>query len=128
MKNEWYEIAVSYTDEGGTETIESKYDLEDALKFAENTNVINDDDIDFIFIDKWYAHGEEKQSFEDYAFKTIRFNKNQEEEVWLYPNDLGEDLIINIFDGNQINIYSLPENWRKLSKITSIHNLMIEKQ
>ena len=54
MKNEWYEIAVSYTDDGGTESIESKDTLEEALKFANSTDRIKDDDVGFIFIDKWY--------------------------------------------------------------------------
>ena len=48
---QWYEVALSYTQEGGTETIQSFKNLEQAKRFA--NNVILLDDIDFVFIDKW---------------------------------------------------------------------------
>ena len=128
MKNEWYEIAVSYTDDGGTESVESKDTLVEAIKFVANCDEFKWDEVEFMFIDRWWCDAD-KYSNTKFDEPAIVFNKKEMEweEQWLYPDDLGEDLVINIFDGNQINIYTLPENWRRLSKITSIHNLMIEK-
>ena len=74
-KNEWYEIAVSYTDDGGTESIESKDTLEEALKFANSTDRIKDDDVEFIFIDKWYSEDGEYAYREDDDFKVIIIDK-----------------------------------------------------
>ena len=127
MKNEWYEIAVSYIDDGGTESVESKDTLAEAIKFVANCDEFKWDEVEFMFIDRWWCDAD-KYSNTKFDEPAIIFNKKQEDEIWLYPDDLGEDLVINIFDGNQINIYTLPENWRKLSQITSIHNLMMEKQ
>ena len=125
MKNEWYEIAVSYIDDGGTESVESKDTLAEAIKFVANCDEFKWDEVEFMFIDRWWCDTD-KYSNTKFDEPAIVFNKKEMEweEQWLYPDDLGEDLVINIFDGNQINIYTLPENWRKLSKITSIHNLM----
>ena len=55
MKNEWYEIAVSYTDDGGTESIESKDTLEEAIAYAKNCDALEREYVDSLFIDKWYS-------------------------------------------------------------------------
>ena len=71
MKNEWYEIAVSYTDDGGTETIESKDSLKEAITYAENCDELKLDDVEFIFIDRWYydkdKYGDENHRYEESA-------------------------------------------------------------
>ena len=71
MKNEWYEIAVSYTDEGGTETIESKYTLEEAIAYAKNCDELKWDEVKFMFIDRWYCdtdkYGEQNLKFDEPA-------------------------------------------------------------
>ena len=71
MKNEWYEIAVSYTDDGGTETIESKYTLEEAIAYAKNCDELNWDEVEFMFIDRWYydidKYGDENHRYDEPA-------------------------------------------------------------
>ena len=68
---EWYEIAVSYTDEGGTETIESKYTLEEAIAYAKNCDELKWDEVQFMFIDRWYCdtdkYGEQNLQFDEPA-------------------------------------------------------------
>ena len=54
-KNEWYEIAVSYTDDGGTESIESKDTLEEAIAYAKNCDELKWDEVEFMFIDRWWC-------------------------------------------------------------------------
>jgi len=56
-------------------------------------------------------------------------------DIWLYPEDLNQDLVINICaDEGEImtNTYSLPENWRDLvtndkgkDGKQSIHDIMV---
>ena len=76
---EWYEVAVSYTEDGSTETIESYDTLEEAKEFANKTSIINEEHIDFIFIDKWYdadvlsEYGGDARMDDD--FKVIYINK-----------------------------------------------------
>ena len=71
MKNEWYEIAVSYTDDGGTETIESKNTLEEAISHAKNCDELNWDEVEFMFIDRWYydidKYGDENHRYDEPA-------------------------------------------------------------
>ena len=91
MKNIWYEIAFSYKNDGGTETIETSDTLEGA-------KVIVDDlfgmkrastlkDVDIVFIDRWYCEndgsGGKDRSFEPIIYKTkdieIVFSDDDEE-------------------------------------------------
>jgi hypothetical protein len=51
IQAEWYEVAVSYIEDGGTETIESFYKLDDAKKFVKTYKM--GEHIEFLFIDKW---------------------------------------------------------------------------
>ena len=71
MKSEWYEIAVSYTDDGGTESIESKDTLEEAIAYAKNCDELKWDDVKFVFIDRWYyepdKYGEQNQKYDEPA-------------------------------------------------------------
>ena len=71
MKNEWYEIAVSYTDDGGTESIESKDTLEEAIAYAKNCDELKWDDVKFVFIDRWYydidKYGDENYRYDEPA-------------------------------------------------------------
>lgn len=69
MKTTWFEIAVSYTDEGGTETIESKDSLEDAIVYAESCDELKWDYVDFVFIDKWYY------DISKYGDENLRYNE-----------------------------------------------------
>jgi len=52
-KETWYEIAESYTDDGGTMTIESTDTLEEAKECASNYDFSAEPNVYFIFIDKW---------------------------------------------------------------------------
>ena len=61
MNDEWYEVAVSYKDNHGTETISTFDKLKDAKEYAKNPNDFSEsfmelwEEVDFIFIDKWYT-------------------------------------------------------------------------
>ena len=55
LQEEWYEVAVSYTDNGGTETIHSTDHKWSAVTYAREYSKTKDEGIDFVFIDKWYT-------------------------------------------------------------------------
>jgi len=61
-------------------------------------------------------------------------------DKWLYPEDLGIDLVINLFtheldDEVYMDIYALPPNWKKIVTQNrgkdgkpSIHDIMVAKE
>jgi len=96
ITSNWYEVGVSYKNDGGTETIASEQMLRKAMKIGTNLKEFLADtgsqyghdlmrEIDFVFIDKWWCEvevvkvdkeGNPKQwmfsdSFKDEYFKTI---------------------------------------------------------
>tara|TARA_Y100000310_G_C20501580_1_gene724265 strand:- start:265 stop:492 length:228 start_codon:yes stop_codon:yes gene_type:complete len=52
---QWYEIAVSWKDDGGTQTIECMDNLNQAMDYARTCSELKESDVDFVFIDKWYT-------------------------------------------------------------------------
>jgi len=52
---EWYEVAVSYVDNCGTETIATFDKLKDAKQYIIKEDILSWDSIEFAFIDKWYT-------------------------------------------------------------------------
>ena len=77
----WYEVAVSYVDDGNTETIATFDTLEKAKKYALNPYDLKElttdgDVVNFIFIDKWYAE-EGGSAFKDYSFDAIIYKENK---------------------------------------------------
>ena len=79
MKTEWYEIAVSYTDEGGTESIESKDTLVEAIKFVANCDEFKWDEVEFMFIDRWWCDAD-KYSNTKFDEPAIIINKETKYE------------------------------------------------
>ncbi len=73
IQSEWYEVAVSYIEEG-TETIESFKTLEQAKRFANKYDM--DKDIEFLFIDKWKFNYDTLQSDKVSDFNSLIY-KNQ---------------------------------------------------
>jgi hypothetical protein len=74
-KEVWYEIAVSYTDDKGTETIERKTYLNEAIDYAKNCSELQNENVDFVFVDKWYYY--EDKTYKDYTFKSQIIINNQ---------------------------------------------------
>ena len=70
----WYEVAVSYVDNCGTETIATFDTLKEAKLYAEDCNDLNDEGVDFVFIDKWYAE-EGGSAFKEDSFKAIIYKE-----------------------------------------------------
>lgn len=74
---EWYEVAVSYKDDHGTETIATFDTLKKAKEYAKNHNDLSEsfmelwEEVDFIFIDRWYydkdKYGEHNQKYDEPA-------------------------------------------------------------
>ena len=79
MKNEWYEIAVSWTEDASTESIESKDTLEEAIAYAKNCDELKWDEVQFMFIDRWYCdtdkYGEQNLKFDEPAVVIYKENK-----------------------------------------------------
>ena len=89
ITSNWYEVGVSYKNDGGTETIASEQMLRKAMQIGTNLKAtLGDDliqDVDLVFIDKWWCEvevvkvdklGNPKQwmfsdSFKDEYFNTI---------------------------------------------------------
>ena len=69
----WYEVAVSYTDDGGTETIATFDTLKEAKEYAENCDALEREYVDFLFIDKWYSEDDENVMVSDKP--AIRYDK-----------------------------------------------------
>lgn len=74
IKETWYEVAVSYTNDDGTETIERKTTLNEAIDYAKNCSELKDKDVDFVFIDKWNYDGNDVHM--DNTFKSQIITKN----------------------------------------------------
>ena len=74
IQSEWYEVAVSYIEEG-TETIESFKTLEQAKRFANKYDM--DKDIEFLFIDKWKFNYDTLQSDKVSDFNSLIYKYSE---------------------------------------------------
>ena len=72
----WYEVAVSYVDDCGTETIATFDKLKDAKQYIIKEDILSWDSVEFAFIDKWYAE-EGGGAWEDKTFKPIIYKENK---------------------------------------------------
>lgn len=72
-EEKWYEVAVSYIHDNGTETIERKPSLVEAIDFAQKFKP--ELDVDFVFIDRWFCDYEGNNSGKDDEFKTLIINR-----------------------------------------------------
>ena len=72
FEKEWYEIAVSYNDDAGTETVETSDNLKDAKKIGKTIDKNKSDNIDFVFIDKWYCFDGENQRVDEFETVIIK--------------------------------------------------------
>ena len=72
FEKEWYEIAVSYNDDAGTETGETSDNLKDAKKIGKTIDKNKSDNIDFVFIDKWYCFDGENQRVDEFETVIIK--------------------------------------------------------
>ena len=72
-KEAWYEVAVSYTNDDGTETLERKDSLKDAMQYAKNCSELQNENVDFIFIDRWCYDGSDARL--DHTFNAQIINK-----------------------------------------------------
>ena len=72
----WYEVAVTYVDDCGTETIATFDKLKDAKQYITEENILSWDSVGFAFIDKWYAK-EGGSAFKDYNFDAITYKENK---------------------------------------------------
>ena len=85
----WYEVAVSYKDDHGTETIATFDTLKEAKQYADKPQQIKKEiwskeiqpysiweEVDFIFIDKWYAEDGGSAWRED-NFDAIIYKENK---------------------------------------------------
>lgn len=77
-----------------------------------------------------YGFSETNFYFDELDGKYSIFKSNREEgtqtvaiftgeDLWLYPKDLGTDNVVNVFTDEislqpQVNVYDLPDNWRKI--------------
>jgi hypothetical protein len=74
----WYEVAVSYGDDGSTEKIAAFDTLEDAKNYAssdDGKSLISESHVNFIFIDKWYEE-EGGSIFREDSFDAIIYKEN----------------------------------------------------
>jgi len=69
----WYEVAVSYTNDEGTETIERKPSLNEAIDYAQKCELLHDDGVDFVFVDKWFCDSK-GEVVKDDKFKSLIIN------------------------------------------------------
>ena len=74
IKEVWYEVAVSYTNDEGTETIEKKNSLYKAINYAKNCSELQNKNVDFVFVDRWYYDGSNVEK--DDTFKSQIITKN----------------------------------------------------
>ncbi len=72
-EEKWYELAVSYIHDNGTETIERKPSLDEAIDFAQKFKPALD--VDFVFIDRWFVDYKGNTSGKDDEFKTLIINR-----------------------------------------------------
>jgi hypothetical protein len=73
IKEVWYEVAVSYTNDDGTETIERKNSLYKAINYAKNCSELQNENVDFVFVDRWCSNGINVEK--DDTFKSQIINK-----------------------------------------------------
>ena len=72
----WYEVAVSYVDDCGTETIATFDKLKDAKQYITEENILSWDSVEFAFIDKWEAESG-GSAWEDETFTPIIYKENK---------------------------------------------------
>jgi len=72
----WYEVAVSYVDNCGTETIATFDKLKDAKQYIAEEDILSWDSVGFAFIDKWCAE-DGGIAWEDKTFKPIIYKENK---------------------------------------------------
>ena len=75
----WYEVAVSYVDDGGTETIATFDTLKDAKNYAssdDGKSLVSESSVDFVFIDRWEAESG-GSAWEDETFTPIIYKENK---------------------------------------------------
>jgi len=70
----WYEVAVSYVDDCGTETIEWFYKLKEAKEYTNNCDALERKYVDFVFIDKWYSKDGDN-AYKDRTFTPIIYKE-----------------------------------------------------
>ena len=72
----WYEVAVSYVDDCGTETIATFDKLKDAKQYITKEDILSWDSVEFAFIDKWYAE-KGGSAFKEDNFDVIIYKENK---------------------------------------------------
>ena len=100
----WYEVAVSYVDDCGTETIATFDKLKDAKQYIIKEDILSWDSIEFAFIDKWYTEDGFEMFIADKP--AIRYDKPaviiNKETTNVFGGDTGVDADY-LYEADQIN-------------------------